>query len=342
MPSLIAVAWALFFSTVTHDLSGNSIPAEGDMLRAAQYFMNTFSPAARQSMTFDMNHDERQNWHYFPKDREGIAFKDMTPAQSKMAYAFLSTGLSREGYQKALNIMFLDQILRDLQNQDPSRHPDLYYFTLFGEPEPHTPWGWRVEGHHLSLNFTLANGQLISTTPLFMGSNPAEVKDGPMRGLRVLDTEETLGRELARSLTLEQRSTAILSEDAPAEILTRAERKVGPLEPKGLPVSRMDETQAGLFFHLLGTYVHRVREDTAEEIMKKMRETDRASMYFAWAGGLEPGQGHYYRIQGPAFVMEYDNTQNHANHIHTVWRDFENDFGLDLLQQHYLQSHRRP
>ncbi len=342
MQTLGAVAWLLFFSTMTHEGPDHSISAGDDMLRAARYFMNTFSPDAQKSMTFDMNDEERQNWHYFPKDREGVSFKDMTPAQEKMAYAFLSSGLSREGYQKALNIMFLDQILHERQNQNPIRNPDLYYFTLFGEPGLDTPWGWRVEGHHLSLNFTLADGQLVSTTPLFMGSDPAEVKEGPMRGLRALSPEETLGRELARSLTAEQRATAFLSEDAPAEILTRAERKVGPLEPKGLPVSQMDETQAGLFFHLLGTYVHRVREDAAEEIMKKMRETDRASLYFAWAGGLEPGQGHYYRVQGPAFVMEYDNTQNHANHVHTVWRDFENDFGVDWLQRHYLQSHRRP
>ena len=236
--------------------------------------------------------------------------------------------------------MGLELILRELESKAPNmvRDPELYYFSIFGKPGPKETWGWRVEGHHLSFNFTIVEGRDVSGTPSFMGTNPAEVKDGPQKGLRVLAGEEDLGRALIKSLNDEQRKLAIIQTTAPKEILTAADRKVKPLAAAGIPHGQLTKPQSATLLRIIREYAYRNRPELANVDLASIRKAGLENIYFAWAGGLERGEGHYYRVQGPTFLLEYDNTQNDNNHIHAVWRDFDNDFGEDLLRKHYEQS----
>jgi hypothetical protein len=262
----------------------------------------------------------------------------LSPAQLPLAYGLLASGLSHRGFTKAATIISLEQVLREIeQGKGPARDPELYYVTVFGEPGPERRWGWRFEGHHLSLNFTMDRGKVIAVTPSFLGANPAVVPSGPRQGLRTLGMEEDLGRQLARSLTADQRKEAVISATAPSDIITGADRQARRLTPSGVMASRLTAAQTELLSRLIEEYVRRYRPDVADRDLEKIREAGLDEVSFAWAGPVEPGKGHYYRVQGPTFLLEYDNTQDNANHIHTVWRDFENDFGRDLLREHYEQ-----
>lgn len=304
------------------------------MADAANNFLNALTPEQQAKATFAMTDEERFDWHFIPKPRKGLPFKEMTPAQQKLAHGVLNSGLSQRGYAKAVTIMSLEQILHDLE-QSPKRDAELYYFSIFGKPGAQEAWGWRVEGHHLSLNFVVRGDQVLAATPAFFGSNPAEAKQGPRKGLRVLGEEETLGRQFVKSLTAEQQTVAIISNASPREIITGNSRKVMLLNPPGLPAAKMTGEQKKSLMNLIKDYAFRHRAEVAEQDLKKIEAAGFGKVHFAWAGGLEPSQAHYYRIQGPTFLIEYDDTQDNANHIHTVWRDFENDFGEDLLLKHY-------
>jgi hypothetical protein len=310
------------------------------MAETAKAFLASLDPEQRARATFQFQDEERFDWHYIPKERKGLPLKDMNSAQKHLAHALLSAGLSQRGYIKAVSIMSLDEILRILENgTGPVRDPERYFFSIFGEPSETGIWGYRVEGHHVSQNFTIVNGKVL-VAPSFFGANPAEVREGPRKGLRVLAREEDLGRAFIQSLTPEQKKTAIVSADAPAEILTGPMRKAALKgQPSGIAASKLDSKQRELLQNLLDEYCNNVPEEVAqlrEELIKKAA----GNLYFAWAGGEQVGQPHYYRIQSPAFLIEYDDTQNNANHIHTVWRDIDGDFGLDLLKEHYQTSHR--
>jgi len=215
----------------------------------------------------------------------------------------------------------------------------LYYVSIFGEPTPTGTWGWRVEGHHLSVNFTLNQGTVVGATPSFLGTNPGEVRSGPRAGLRVLAAEEDLARELVTSLNDEQRSLAVIDTKAPDDILTLAARKVEPLASAGLPLSRLDSKQKELAVRLAREYLGRLRGELADADFARIEKAGIDSIHFAWAGGLQRGARHYYRLQGPTFIFEYDNTQNDANHIHAVWREFQGDFGRDVLARHLQSEH---
>jgi hypothetical protein len=195
-----------------------------------------------------------------------------------------------------------------------------------------------MEGHHLSLNFTLRNNHVVSTTPFFFGANPATVREGQQKGTRVLAAEEEMGRALLKTFTGTSRQKVLINVSAPADIVTGASRKAEPGAPVGVPLREMMQEQKKMLTDLIEVYAHRLRKELADEELSKLRAVGLDNVYFAWAGGSEPGQPHYYRIQGPTFVVEYDNTQDNANHIHTVWRDFDHDFGLDPLRAHYLTS----
>lgn len=341
--SLLAVVIFLFALRAVPALAAEDrspSAAVGDMAQAAKIFLSSLTEEQKAQAVFDMKDDERLNWHFIPKERKGITFGDLTPAQRHLGHALIGASLSSRGAWKTNTIMSLEAILRELENDNGQRrNPEKYHFSLFGQIGPDTTWGWRLEGHHLSLNFTLLDGQLISTTPLFMGTNPAEVRQGPLQGLRVLSVEEDLGFELVNSLDEEQKKQAIVNETAPADVLTEAQRRVKPLESTGLPFSKMNEEQKRTLMGIVREYVFRVRTDVAREDLQKIRDAGTDNLLFAWAGATQPGTGHYYRIQGPTFLLEFDNTQNNANHIHTVWRDFEADFGEDLLAEHYKTSH---
>jgi hypothetical protein len=306
----------------------------GDMAEAAKNFMATLTPEQRTKTVFELKDDERLNWHFVPKPRKGLPFKEMTAAQRTLAHALLASGLSHRGYAKASTIMSLEQILFDLEDKSPRRDAELYYVTIFGTPGAGA-WAWRVEGHHLSLNFTVHGENVLAVTPSFFGANPAQVREGPRKGLRTLSHEEDRARELAKSLNPEQRKTGIIAAEAPRDIITGSSRKASSQEPLGIAAASLTQSQKVLLLDLLKEYVHRYRTELAEADLKKISQRGDDKLYFAWAGGLEQGQGHYYRIQGPTFLMEYDNTQDNANHIHTVWRDLEKDFGGDPLRAHY-------
>ena len=315
-------------------------PAE-EMAAAANHFLAALTPEQKATAVMELKSEDRQNWHFIPKnDRKGLQMKDMTPAQRHLAHALLSSGLSQRGYGKAVTIMSLEEILHEMEKAKPGniRDPERYYVSIFGEPGAKGTWGWRVEGHHLSVNFTLAGGKEISATPNFMGTNPAEVRDGSRKGLRVLEGEDDLGRQLVKSLNAEQRKIAIYTNVAPKDVITAAERRVKPLANDGLISAQMTKEQNKLLLDLIREYIHRVRPEVAAKDLGKIQKAGMDKIYFAWAGSIEPGNGDYYRVQGPTFLLEYDNTQNNNNHVHAVWRDFENDFGEDILRKHYEQA----
>jgi hypothetical protein len=311
------------------------------MTLAAQHFLASLTAEQRAKATFTFQEDERLNWHYIPKERKGLPLLEMTMAQKALAHALLSAGLSQQGYIKAVTIMSLDDVLRVMENDDGNRrNPEKYYFTVFGEPSDTGTWGFRVEGHHLSQNFTVVNGK-VADTPSFFGANPAEVREGPRKGLRTLAAEEDLGRDLMESLTPEEKKVAIVTPDAYKDILTEASRKAALAgQPSGLSAAKMSKKQFELLQTLISSYAQNVPEQLAQARMEQLKKAG-TNVFFAWAGVEQRGGPHYYRIQTPTFLIEYDNTQNGANHIHSVWRDFNGDFGLDLLTAHYQASHGR-
>jgi hypothetical protein len=302
------------------------------MAERAEGFTGALSPQERSRAVIPFDDSERFDWGFTPRSRRGIPLKQLDAAKKKLARELLRSGVSASGYRKAEDIIALEIVLRE-QGGGSYRDPELYYFSVFGTPSAKTPWGWRVEGHHLSLNYTVAGGA-VSFAPSFFGADPAEVRQGPQAGKRALSGEEDLGRALVRSLDAGQRRRALFSGSAPRDIVTGTAERVDPLSPAGLPASEMTPAQAEGLRKLLEEYVSRMPDDLAAERMEKLRAAGLEKVAFAWAGGLEPGQGHYYRVQGPTFLIEYDNTQDDANHIHSVWRDFDGDFGRDLLREH--------
>lgn len=307
------------------------------MVEAARNFLASLTSEQRAKATLQFDDEQRADWYYVPRARKGIPLKELDAKQRKLAHDFLATGLSHSGYIKATTIMELELVLRELENAS-SRDPELYYFTVFGTPSTKDRWGWRVEGHHLSLNFTVVDGKMVATTPEFLGANPAEVRQGPRKGLRVLSGEEDTARELIHSLDEKQRKIAIFQPEAFPDIITKNSRKVDPLAPVGIQASELSKEQMRLLMKLLDEYASTMPEDLATQRIDKLRRAGIDKIRFGWAGGAERGQPHYYRVQGPTFLIEYDNTQNDANHIHTVWRDFNGDFGRDLLQEHYRDT----
>lgn len=312
-----------------------------EMVEAARAFLELLGngdPGSDARFVFE--DEERFNWHFVPRERSGLALEHMTVEQRSAAHGLLRSVLSSQGYLKATQIMFLESVLREIEERGPRRDPENYYLSVFGTPSEDEPWGWRFEGHHLSLNYTSV-GDGLAVTPAFMGANPEEVTLGHATGLRVLASEEDLARALVRSLTASQLARAMLSETAPDDILTGNDRRPKIGEPEGLPASEMTSEQAALLRRVIQEYVHNVTHDVAAEQMARIDEAGFGNLHFAWAGSLDPDQPHYYRIQGPTVVFEYDNTQNGARHPHSVWRDLTNDFGEDLLKKHYDESHRR-
>jgi len=316
--------------------------ASANMAAAAGNFWAALTPELQAKAGFQFDTEERSNWHFIPRERKGVTWNDMSSAQQALAHAFLASGLSQSGYEKAVTIMSLDQILKDIEKgKGPKRDPNNYAFSIFGTPGEQNTWGWRVEGHHLSLNFTISHGHAVAG-PVFYGSNPAEVRDGPRKGLRVLGVEDDMGHEFMKALDENQRKKAIIEATAPKEIITGNSRKADPGPPVGIAAGEMTPEQKKLLMTMIENYAYRVRPELAEQDLAKIDKAGVENVHFAWAGGLEPGEGHYYRIHGPTFLVEFDNTQNNANHVHTVWRDSANDFGEDLLKQHYDEHTNDP
>jgi hypothetical protein len=271
---------------------------------------------------------------------------EMSGSQRTAAHTLLHSALSSQGYLKATGIMVMEDILRETElalGQDPKvvsmvRDPELYFFTIFGRPSRDTAWGWRVEGHHLSLHFSSVTGELVATTPMFLGSNPAVLSHGPHAGLSLLAAEVGIARELLSSFDTGQRGQAIISATAPGDIVTGNSRTASLEKMAGLSASSMTGEQRALLIRLIQEYATNLRPDLANAQLDRIQTSGGEKLHFAWAGSIEAGNPHYYRIHSPMLLIEYDNTQNNANHIHTVYRDLVNDFGVDILRRHYEQS----
>lgn len=329
----------MVFVTVAQSGAAQTVLPATTVLEAADAFLATLAPAQRARAVVAFNSEERFHWFYTPVSRKGISLKELNPSQREAGLALLRAGLSEQGFDKTQTIRKLEEVLRELeQDRGATRDPDLYFFTFFGEPSATGPWGWRYEGHHCSQNWTISKGKLIGSSPQFFGANPAEVHDGPMKGTRLLSAEEDLGRALVKSLSSNQRSKAILSVAAPADILTSNARKAAIQEDKGIGYSQLSREQQGTLLALLEEYLGAQPRAQAQLRLDKIRRAGFEQIKFAWMGGLERGEGHYYRLQGTTFLIEFDNTQNNANHIHCVWRDFNGDWGADLLAEHYQHS----
>lgn len=371
MNRLVCTSLLIATSVVSAQAQPTATRVRNEMVEAASALLTTLSAEQRQQATFAFDDAERFNWHFVPRERKGLPLKQMTPEQRRVAMAMLKTGLSEQGYEKATSIIDLENVLRVIDNRPPNdtyRDPENYSFSIFGDPSSNNPWSWRIEGHHLSLQFMSLSapsggGRIIAQTPTFFGSNPGvlrfdttmadkrmrdpRIKDLPQRGRELFKQETERAFALLESLTPDQRKQAVLATVAYPEIVTSNKRSASLERMDGLKLADMDAQQRTIFLDLLKTYLANYRITLANQQMAKLEKNGLNELRFVWAGDLTPklgeGKGWYYRIHGPTILIEYDNTQTNANHIHTVVRDLTNDFGEDLLQEHYRASrHGKP
>jgi hypothetical protein len=345
MKRLLTSRWmaAAILAVSTLGLTVSAGRSAATMAAAATKFLDSLTPEQRQQAMFAFDGDERTHWNFIPTEifpRHGLTIGQMSQSQRKLAHDLLKTGLSQRGYMTATQIMELENVLAALENAQPLRlnrfvrDPERYFFSIFGSPSTQNTWGWRVEGHHMSLHFTVVDGGLVAGSPSFFGSNPAEVRDGPKKGTRVLGAEEDAARSLVESLDASQRERAIITGIAPNDIVTMANVKIDPLSPAGIPAVALTPGQRVLLRKLIDVYVGKMADNIAADRLARIEKAGWDRVAFAWAGPLKRGEKHYYRVQGPTFLIEYDNTQNDGNHVHSVWREFNGDFGADLLREH--------
>jgi hypothetical protein len=312
---------------------------------AANAFLAALTPDQRKQAQLPFEGEERYEWHYTPVHRNGLTLKEMTGPQVDLALGMMDAVLSARGAHTTREVMKLESTLNEWETVSRfvtpwNREVERYYFCVHGEPGGSKPWGIRVGGHHIGTHATVVNGDLISMMPHFFGANPAEVRHGPDRGKRVLAAEEDLARKLIATLDDSRRRKAITKQEAPRDILTRTDRVARQdLAPRGLAFSGMTDAQRAVLVSLIQTYTGRASDDIAPKLWARIESAGLSTITFAWEGSLEKGQGHYYAVQGPTFLIEFDNTQNGANHIHSVIRDFDHDWGEDLLASHYRKSH---
>ena len=318
------------------------------MVGAASKFMNLLDSAQKRIALYPFDAIERYQFHYFPiDDRKGIPMDQLNDDQKKAALELVKTCLTEKTTEQVAQIMQLEVLLKSIEQRKPDDHfrdPGKYNFTLFVIPAANTIWGWRLDGHHVCFSFSVDQKKLVSGTPGFLGSNPAIVQDGPQKGKDILKEEREMAFSLLNSLSTDQRQQVMIQSSAPGDILTYVNRKALIDHPAGLTYGSMTVAQQEKFLQLISLYVHRYTKLFADDMLKEIQAAGLNNLRFGWAGASEPGIGHphYYRIQGPTLIIEYDNTQNNANHVHTVVRDLLHDFGGDLLLDHYKASHPGP
>ncbi|MDA0768744.1 MAG: DUF3500 domain-containing protein [Chloroflexi bacterium] len=317
--------------------------AAAEMSEACNRLLESLDAGQKERATYPYLDAERVFWYFAPINRHGLPLRDMTDEQRKLANAVMATGLTDSGYKVATQIIEHEAILGPLEVELNAvtwpRDTTLYFFTIFGEPGGSDPWGWRVEGHHVSMHFSIWNDKVISVTPLFLGINPAEVRKGPHTGLRVLGPREDLAIELMNNLDAGQRSTATIFDKAPPDVLTFSAARASMPYEQGLQATKMNATQREILTSLVAEYTNSVRADVSQERLDSLKDGGLDALYLAWGGPAKAGEPHYYRIHGGDFVIEYDNRQNGANHIHSVWRYVMNDFATDVLRDHLLLYH---
>ena len=300
------------------------------MATAANTFLAGLTVEQRAKASLPFDGEERLRWHFIPNEtfpRKGLMIKEMDEAQRAQAHGLLKTGLSQRGYITVTGIIALEDILKATETGGKmARDREEYYFSVFGTPSAQGAWGWRVEGHHISLRFTIVKGAMIASSPAFLGTNPAEVRDGVQKGVRLLADREDAGRALVESLDASQRQAAIINAVAPTDIATSNKNDIAPLDPVGIAAATLTPKQRELLMRVIEAYSSAMEADVAADLAKKIQQGGADKMTFAWAGETERGKKHYYRVQGPTFLIEFDNTQNDGNHVHSVWRDFNGDW----------------
>jgi hypothetical protein len=310
---------------------------------AATGFVATLDDRQRRQLEFAFEDGERFDWHYTPRRRKGLPLGEMAPGQREAALALVRTGLSESGYGKVAGVIALEGLLREIEGA--WRDPDLYFLTLFGKPGSDGPWALRMEGHHLSLHFTLLDGAVMATTPMFFGANPAEVQGGPRKGFRLFAAEEDAALKLLHSLEPGQRAQAVIAASSYGDIVSRNARELDPMKPEGLAARHLDDAQRAVLMQLIGAFARTLRPDLAAQRLARVEKGGADAITFAWAGRTPPAGDfrgpYYFRIQGPLFLIEFDRTQNRGNHAHAVWRDYENDWGRDVLREHFLRKPHR-
>ena len=328
----------LFFLLVPFYLSAQT-NSSGSTI--AVTFINSLDSAQKAKSVFPFDDMSRYDWHYVPPSmlaRQGISLKDLDSSQKQNIHVLLKNYLSNSGYVRTKEIMSYEYLLKELEPNNTNRIPENYFVAFFGDPAKDRVWGWKFSGHHIALNFTMVNNQL-AFAPFFFGVYPAEIKAGQNKGKRIIKDEEDIGFELINLLTKEQKLKAVFQLKAFSDIVTTNSQQVGPLTPVGILAKELAPQQKVILNKLIVAYLSSMPSEIAETRMKRIVSEDFNEIKFGWAGGFIPGEPHYYRIQGKTFLIEFDNTQAKANHIHTVWRDFNGDYGADLLKEHYQNSH---
>lgn len=335
-PFLLA---AVVAATVSFALVGQSTKPTGAKLAdAATAFLGTLPPELRAKATFKFDDDHRTTWYFTPQQdkdrkatRKGVPLESLNGEQKAALMAMLKAGLSTKGYDQATTIMSLEGILLDLEGPKGAmvRNKDWYFVSVFGEPSNTGPWGWRFEGHHMSINMTLDKGEVVAATPLMFGANPAEVKDGPKKGLRTLPEIEDLARELIKGLSDEQNKSAKQAKPLPEIKEKQPNADVG--EPIGISFAKLTDEQKKTLWKLVEAYAARIPDDAAADELGRVKAAGLDKLHFAYAGDPTPGKGYTYRVHGPTFVVEFlnmqaDGAKNPANHIHSAWRRLPADF----------------
>ena len=306
--------------------------------KPAVNFLNSLTRAQKSKAQMPFDDDSKHDWHYFPASmypRAGISIGELNESQKQLLFQLLHASLSETGYTKTQQIMSLENVLAELSGDSYSRDPEKYYAAFYGNPENDSLWAWSFQGHHLSLNFTILNGKM-EIAPRFMGANPATVKSGTHKGERTLAAEEDLGLQLINSIQDKQK--AIFRERSPYDIVTGNAPEVNPLTPVGIKLNELTEANQEILLRLIHEYLATMPDELAKKRSENLEKEEMNEIRFGWAGATHSGEPHYYRIQGKTFLIEFDNSQNNANHIHSVWRDFDGDFGRDLIREHYQNS----
>lgn len=336
---LVAAAALIAVSATAVTIASQKSAAS--MSKAAAAFIDSLSADQKAKATFPFESEDRLRWHFIPNEmfpRKGLMIKDMNETQRRLAHDLLRSGLSAGGYTKVTAIFELEDILKVIEAGGKfARNKEEYLFSVFGTPAAKGRWGWRVEGHHVSLRFAVVDGAVnaaVSSSPMFLGANPAEVRDGDKKGLRVLADEEDAARALIMAMSPEEQKQAVVNPVAPGDILTMNKNDITPLADQGVLYSALPAKQQALLMRLIEVYTSNMESDLAAERLGRIKSAGLDKIRFAWLGEIEKGKKHYYSVQGPTFLIEYDNTQNNGNHIHSVWRDFNGDFGRDVLREH--------
>jgi len=302
--------------------------------------INSFDSTQKAKAVYPFDDMSRYDWNYLPASlipRRGVCLKDLDSTQKKNVYALLRSFLSDKGFSRTQDIMNNEYYLKELESDMIHRIPENHFLAFFGTPGKDSIWGWKFSGHHIALNFTIVNNQL-AFTPIFFGVYPAEIKSGQNKGRRIIKDEEDIGFELMNMLTSEQKEKAVFQKNAFRDIVTTNAIQVGPLTPAGIIAKDLTAQQKIILNKLIVSHLSSMPNNIAEMRMKRIVSEDFNQIRFGWAGGFIKGIPHYYRIQGKTFLIEFDNTTHNANHIHIVWRDFNGDFGIDLLNEHYKKS----